>query len=150
MRTTEHRKLTIQEEITHGKKNHIAIIYHSVWGYRHQPGCLCNRAHRHGFFCQNLASNASRSRLQGVSCKHGREMTHLRGCPKDTLMVHERPGDMCYAFADPATNSMYIGDEAAYQRLKSIMQRQQQPIQEQRIKEDPEFWKMWGSRRGLG
>lgn len=80
----------------------------------------------------------------------GEEMTHLRGCPKDTLMVHERPGDMCYAFADPATNSMYIGNEAAYQRLKSIMQQQQQPIQEQRFKEDPEFWKMWGSRRGLG
>jgi hypothetical protein len=76
----------------------------------------------------------------------GEEMTHLRGCPKDTLMIHERPGGVCYAFADQATNSMYIGDEAAYQRLQSIMERQQQLFQEQRIKEDKEFWKTWGSR----
>jgi hypothetical protein len=77
-------------------------------------------------------------------------MAHLKTCPADTLMIHERPGARCYAFADPATKSMYIGDEAAYQRLQTLLEKQQQKIRQQKMQEDPLFWQMWYTRSGLG
>lgn len=78
------------------------------------------------------------------------EMTHLQVCPKDTLMIHERPGMRCYAFSDPISKSMYIGDEAAYWRFKALLEKKEQRIKEQRIQDDPEFWQMWGTRWGGG
>jgi hypothetical protein len=79
-----------------------------------------------------------------------REKAHLQLCPKDTLMIHERPGTKCYAFSDPATKSMYVGDEAAYWRLQDSLDRQQQKIRQQRIESDPEFWNLWMDSQGGG
>ncbi len=76
------------------------------------------------------------------------EMAHLQSCPKDTLMIHKRPGTMCYAFPDPTSNTMYIGDEAAYWRLQGLLEKQEQKINEQSIESDPEFWNNWGHRYG--
>lgn len=78
------------------------------------------------------------------------EMAHLQVCPKDTLMIHERQGSMCYAFADPASKSMYMGDEAAYRRFKALLEKQERKIMEQRIQDDPQFWNLWGTRFGGG
>ncbi|MBM4286395.1 MAG: hypothetical protein FJ128_14300 [Deltaproteobacteria bacterium] len=78
------------------------------------------------------------------------ELAHLRTCPADTVMIHERPGAKCYAFADPPSKSMYIGDEEAYQRFKAILEKQERRIREQRIESDPLFWPMWGTRWGGG
>jgi hypothetical protein len=78
------------------------------------------------------------------------EKAHLQVCPSDTLMIHERAGAKCYAFADPASNSMYMGDEAAYWRYRKALEGQEQKIMEQRIENDPQFWPMWGSRWGGG
>ncbi len=76
------------------------------------------------------------------------EMAHLQTCPKDTLMIHKQPGAVCYAFADPTSKTMYIGDEAAYWRLQGLLEKQEQKINEQRIESDPEFWNNWGHRYG--
>ena len=78
------------------------------------------------------------------------EMAHLQTCPKDTLMIHQRPGAMCYAFPDPASKTMYLGDDAAYWRLQGLLQKQEQKINEQRLESDPEFWNSWGHRWGGG
>jgi hypothetical protein len=78
------------------------------------------------------------------------KMAHLQTCPTDSLVIHERPGAVCYTFSDPTTKSMYIGDEAAYMRFKKALEVQQQKIQEQRIQSDPEFWPLWMGSRGGG
>jgi hypothetical protein len=78
------------------------------------------------------------------------KMAHLQTCPADTLMIHERPGTKCYAFSDPNSKTMYIGDEAAYWRYRKALEGQEQKIEEQRIQNDPQFWQMWGSRWGGG
>lgn len=78
------------------------------------------------------------------------KMAHLQACPVDTLMIHERRGARCYAFAEPSSKTMYIGDEAAYQRLKGLMEARPQKVREQKMEEDPLFWNMWGSLHGLG
>jgi len=78
------------------------------------------------------------------------KMAHLQTCPADTLMIHERAGAKCYAFADPTSNSMYMGDEAAYMRYRKALEGQEHKIMEKRIEDDPQFWPMWGSRWGGG
>lgn len=78
------------------------------------------------------------------------EMGYLQTCPKEKLMIHERPGSKCYAFADPTSKVMYMGDEAAYRRLQDLLGKQERKIQEQRIESDPQFWNTWGHRFGGG
>jgi hypothetical protein len=79
------------------------------------------------------------------------QVKHLKTCPPETLMIHERKGAVgCYAFADQKTDTMYIGDEAAYWRFKKALAEQQRKIEEQRIESDPQFWTMWGARWGGG
>ena len=75
---------------------------------------------------------------------------YMQTCPKDTMMIHTKAGATVYCFADPATNTMYHGDEAAYQRLQTLLKTRQQTIKEQKIEQDPEFWRMWQSLHGLG
>ena len=76
------------------------------------------------------------------------EMAHLQSCPQETLMIHKRPGAMCYAFSDPASKSMYLGDEEAYWRFKALLEKQEQKIIEQKIEDDPQFWTIWGHKFG--
>lgn len=79
------------------------------------------------------------------------QVKHLKTCPPDTLMIQERKGAVgCYAFSDQKTNTMYIGDEAAYWRFKKALEEQEQKLEEQRMQDDPEFWPMWGPRWGGG
>ncbi|MCK9376952.1 MAG: hypothetical protein M0P73_12455 [Syntrophobacterales bacterium] len=78
------------------------------------------------------------------------KMAHLQTCPSDTLMIHERPGTKCYAFSDPATKTMYVGDDAAYSRLQGLLEKQRQTIREQRIQSDPQFWPLWVDSQGGG
>ncbi|MBM4272949.1 MAG: hypothetical protein FJ134_00575 [Deltaproteobacteria bacterium] len=78
------------------------------------------------------------------------EMAYLQTCPRDTLMIHERPGARCYAFSDPTSKSMYIGDEAAYRRFSDLLEQREQKIMEQRIENDPQFWLLWRTRWGGG
>jgi hypothetical protein len=88
--------------------------------------------------------------FRGFPAGTDKEMAHLQVCPRDTLMIHEGKTARCYAFADPASKTMYIGDEAAYRRLQGLLDQQQQKIREERIEDDPQFWPMWGSRWGGG
>jgi hypothetical protein len=79
------------------------------------------------------------------------ELAHLKVCPKDTLMIHKQKGTECYAFADPASKTMYIGDEAAYRRLHGLLEKQEQRIEEQRIQDDdPQFQTLWMNKYGGG
>ncbi len=70
--------------------------------------------------------------------------------PAGTLMIHKRPGAVCYAFPDQASKTIYLGDEAAYWRLQGLLEKQEQKINEQRRESDPEFWNAWGHRYGGG
>lgn len=75
---------------------------------------------------------------------------YLESCPKNLLMVQEKKGAVCYAFTEPNSNTVYIGDQAAYWRLKQKLSSQEQSIQEQRIESDPQFWNMWVDSQGGG
>jgi hypothetical protein len=78
------------------------------------------------------------------------EMAHLQVCPKDTLMIQKQKDTVCYAFADPASKSMYMGDEAAYRRLQGLLEKQEQRIKEERIQDDPQFRVLWMNKYGGG
>lgn len=85
--------------------------------------------------------------FKALSADTPQEMAHLQSCPKDTLMIHEREGARFYAFADSASKSMYIGDEAAYRRFKALLEEREEKILVQRLR-DTQFWMMWGVRYG--
>ncbi len=78
------------------------------------------------------------------------QMAYLQSCPKDVLATQQRPGQVCYSFADPATNTVYLGDKAAYDRLQQALAAQEEKVTEQRIQNDPEFWSLWESMQGGG
>jgi len=78
------------------------------------------------------------------------KMAYLQSCPRDTLMIHKRAGTEVYCFVDPASSSMYMGDEAAYGRLQGLLGQQEQKIREQRIENDPQFWPLWVDTQGGG
>jgi len=70
-------------------------------------------------------------------------------------LVPEKKGDkMLYAYFAPATQRLYVGDEAAYQRfidlavLKSVEPRSRAVIET--VPNDPQFWTMWEDRHGGG
>jgi len=77
-------------------------------------------------------------------------LAYLKSCPKDVLVTHERRGQVCYAFTDPATNTVYLGDAAAYSRLQDALDAQQKKIETQIQESSPEFWRMWEDRQGGG
>ena len=79
-----------------------------------------------------------------------KKMAYLQSCPKGVLVTHERQGQVCYAFTDPATNTVYLGDNAAYWRLQQTLDRQEQKIQTQKIESNPEFWQMWEDMQAGG
>ena len=79
-----------------------------------------------------------------------KKMAYLQSCPKEVLVVHSRQGQVCYAFTDPATNTVYLGDNEAYWRLQQTLDRQERKIQTQKIESDPEFWQMWEDLQGGG
>jgi len=79
-----------------------------------------------------------------------KQMAYMQNCQKNTLMIHTKGGSTVYCYVDQATNTMYHGDEAAYQRLHTLLNSTQQTMPEQKIENDPLFWDMWQSSRGLG
>jgi hypothetical protein len=79
-----------------------------------------------------------------------KQMAYMQNCPKNTLMIHTKEGTTVYCYVDQATNTMYHGDKAAYQRLENLLENSQQKIKEEKIEDDPLFWDMWQSSRGLG
>ena len=44
----------------------------------------------------------------------------LSALPKRTVTTYERNGEKLYAYGDKDTNTLYIGDDAAYQRYLSL------------------------------
>jgi len=77
-------------------------------------------------------------------------LAYLKSCPKDVLVTHERRSQVCYAFTDAATNTVYLGDAAAYSRLQDALDAQQKKIETQMQESNPEFWSMWEDRQGGG
>lgn len=79
-----------------------------------------------------------------------KQQAYMKDCARNTMMIHTKGGATAYCYVDQATNTMYMGDAAAYQRLQDLLKSQQQTIREQKIEDDPLFWDMWQSSRGLG
>lgn len=81
------------------------------------------------------------------------EIKHLQKVPGEKMLCYQREGQKCYAFKDPATNSMYIGDEAAFKRYldRAIQERLDQKYHSPSLMEnDPEFWNQWVDKSGGG
>jgi hypothetical protein len=81
------------------------------------------------------------------------EAKHSEKLPEGKLLCYQRDGQKCYAFKDPATNSMFIGDEAAFQRYldRSIQEKMDNRSRETIWQEsDPQFWNMWVDKSGGG
>ena len=49
----------------------------------------------------------------------------LSALPKRTVTTYERDGQKLYAYGDKDTRTLYIGDDAAYQRYLSLAQGRQ-------------------------
>ena len=92
----------------------------------------------------------NQSGFQAYPGRSPQAKAYMETCPKNALMIHSREGATAYCYVDPSSNTMYMGDEEAYQRLQNILNNTNQIIPEQKIQDDPEFWKLWESRRGLG
>ena len=92
----------------------------------------------------------SEAGFKASSGNTSKQIAYMQNCPKDTLMIHTRADTNAYCYVDQATNTMYMGDEAAYQRLQNLLKSQQQTIREKKIENDPLFWDMWQSSRGIG
>lgn len=83
------------------------------------------------------------------------EAKHFPKVPSDQLLCYtDKAGSRkCYAFKDPATNSMYIGDEAAFKRYVEEAAKQQlapkytTPFSQP---DDPQFWPIWVDKQGGG
>jgi hypothetical protein len=78
------------------------------------------------------------------------QQAYMKQCPKDVMMIHTRAGNTVYCYVDQATNTMYHGNQAEYQRLKTLCQKANMKMQEEKIENDPMFWNMWESSRGVG
>jgi hypothetical protein len=78
------------------------------------------------------------------------QQEYMKQCPKDTLMIHTKGGTTVYCYVDQATNTMYHGNEAEYQRLETLCQKVNMKMKEKKIENDPMFWNMWESSRGVG
>lgn len=83
------------------------------------------------------------------------EIKHFQKVPSEQLLCYtDKSGSRkCYAFKDPATNSMYIGDEAAFQRYVGEAVKQQfDPKQTTPFTQpdDPQFWPIWVDKQGGG
>ena len=88
--------------------------------------------------------------FKAFSGKLPQQQAYMKQCPKDTLMIHTRGGTTVYCYVDQATNTMYHGNQAAYQRLKTLCKQANKTMKEQKIENDPLFWNMWQSSQGLG
>jgi hypothetical protein len=81
------------------------------------------------------------------------EIKHFQKLPPEKLLCYQRGNEKCYTLKDPVTNSMYIGDEAAFRRYLDlvIQERLDKSYQQYRLQEDdPEFWKLWVDKQGGG
>jgi hypothetical protein len=78
------------------------------------------------------------------------QQEYMKQCPKDVMMVHTRGGTTVYCYVDQATNIMYHGNKAQYERFGTLCQKANMKVKEQKIENDPMFWNMWQSSRGVG
>jgi hypothetical protein len=78
------------------------------------------------------------------------QQEYMKQCPKDVMMIHTRGATTVYCYVDQATNTMYHGNKEEYQRLKTLCQKAKVQMKEKKIENDPMFWNMWQSSRGLG
>jgi hypothetical protein len=81
------------------------------------------------------------------------EIKHFPKVPSEQLLCYQRGDQKCYAYKDPATNSMYIGDEAAFKRYidravtEQLDKKYQTPVLQP---DDPQFWPLWVDKYGGG
>jgi hypothetical protein len=77
----------------------------------------------------------------------------LSALPKRTLVVYERDGKKLHAYGDKDTRTLYVGDEAAYQRYLALAQGRNVCEQKAGGGESAKFWgcmdeyKQGGSRQ---
>lgn len=81
------------------------------------------------------------------------EIKHFPKVPSEQLLCYQKGDKKCYAYKDPATNSMYIGDEAAFKRYvdqavkDQLDHKYQTPFTQP---DDPQFWPIWVDKQGGG
>jgi len=81
------------------------------------------------------------------------EIKHFPKVPSEQMLCYQQGDKKCYAFKDPATNSMYIGDDAAFKRYvdqavaNQIDKKYHTPVLQQ---DDPQFWPLWVDKQGGG
>lgn len=79
------------------------------------------------------------------------EIKHFQKLPAQKMLCYQRGDQKCYAYKDPGTNSMYLGDEAGFKRyvdrvIQEQMDKSHQQFQLQ--EDDPEFWNLWIDKYG--
>ena len=78
------------------------------------------------------------------------QQAYMKQCQKDVMMIHTKGSSTVYCYVDQATNTMFHGNKAEYERFKTLCQKANMKVKEQKIENDPMFWNMWQSSQGLG
>jgi hypothetical protein len=91
---------------------------------------------------ENLLSSAG---FKAVPADTPERVAHLKSLPSDKISATQRNGTLYYVFPDPKQNMLYVGQEAEYQKYRSL-RRQKQMVDEQAkataTKENA--WAVWG------
>jgi hypothetical protein len=81
------------------------------------------------------------------------EIKHFQKLPAGKMLCYVRGDQKCYAYKDVNTNSMYVGDEAAFKRYvdRIVQERMDQSYQQPTMQpDDPQFWNIWVDKQGGG
>ena len=82
------------------------------------PGCSMTSAKQKAFDAENMLVSAGFTFKVADSDK---KLEKLKSLPQRKLVRHERHGKVTFVYADAAScNCVYLGDEAAYQRLRRL------------------------------
>jgi hypothetical protein len=88
----------------------------------------------------------------GFQAQPVKSPAHLQKLPGNQFATVQRQGQTTYVYTDPASNQLYFGSEAAYQRYQAKAASagaQQAPASSQHSM-SPEDWQMYADMHGVG
>lgn len=107
-------------------------------------GCAAMKAREVADTEQLLSAAGFKSKIADTPEKQA----HLQSLTQDKIVPHNRDGEVYYVYADAETNSLYVGDETAYQRYQQLAAEKEiaeDQLEAAEINEDAAMdWGMWG------
>jgi hypothetical protein len=90
----------------------------------------------------------------GFQAEPVKKPEHLQNLPGGQFVTVQRQGRTIYVYADPNTQQLYFGSEAAYQRYLSMTAAKAAEAPQPQVSSESNMsafdWQMYGSLHGLG